>query len=104
MTQLGFVKKKRVSEEVALEMTYDLADQEEIAAEKAAAKGKKFTRRLTPSHNLERNHVSKIQDEEEAAWEASRKAQVDKFMAEQQLARERKLLEYDERRASRDNS
>jgi hypothetical protein len=25
-------------------------------------------------------------------------------MAEQQLARERKLLEYDERRASRDNS
>ena len=53
---------------------------------------------------IQQRESRRFDEGEEAAWEASRKAQVDKFMAEQQLARERKLLEYDERRASRDNS
>ena len=91
MRQLKVMRRLRVSEQEALRIVEAEAREEDKQAKRAKKEGRKFTRFLTPTHELEKDHIKKIQAEEELAWRATldeqRQAMIEKL--QERLAMER---------------
>ena len=74
--QLKVQRQRRVSEQEALAIVEAEAEDEDRRAKEAMEAGRKFVRHLTPTHDIEKNWIRRVQAEEEKAWQISKSIHV----------------------------